>query len=675
MQRQNNKDSRYISDAVDQAHAADQVVVLRPYQAHRWPGKTYSRAIDGSIVKEQLRIGVWFKPITHAVTDLDSLHHAFVSAIEAKDGAAGFAVRGALINPKAKSCTRGKVSRPKKPAGIKDVAQHWMLLDVDGLPNVLKIDPRKEPGRALAWVRSLLPNAFNDVRMSWQWSSSSCIGLADDKAPEDLRLHFRVMIDQAMGEKECGEVLKRVDRFVKDRLQIYGLSLPHAKKIVDPRVAVANQPLYVIRPKLTGVVDPYPGEDRYGITLGTREIVLLSDLEMELPTMAEIDAQLRAERKLARIAQRQHRPVEASGVARERDQGDGTVSPPKRKLGRVLEAFYAARQQIISNKLQVSYERRLMDIVALIHARREQQVPGWERGLPEGRRAILFHIVASLIALISRSKDNLFTRMDMGGWPFRKLTDAFAAELMDDLSWYRDEWLAGGFDSSIRDKVVQEMAGLRCPWGDRERTPIYEYSIPRILSEFEVTEGEMITLGLKALISKAVKSYNARQAKGALSREEYLAQVQTGSIEAQEPWIEMGISRSTYYARKAAQNGAFSSVLRGWTGFETGLEREKREKGGSEGQMLSTASGTPVVAVEQVDPVFQQEVPVLVAADTVPFDVTLVPVPVGMVMDPEVEEVTATTGWIPIDHPRAREGLRWMKMREHIMPPPKAVAA
>lgn len=82
-----------------------------------------------------------------------------------------------------------------------------------------------------------------------------------------------------------------------------------------------------------------------------------------------------------------------------------------------------------------------------------------------------------------------------------------------------------------------------------------------------------------------------------------------------------------------------------------------------------------MVAVEKVDPVFQDEVPVLIAADTVPFDITLVPVPVGMVLDPEVEEVTATTGWIPIAHPRAREGLRWMKMREHVMPPPKAVAA
>lgn len=675
MERRNNKESRYISDAIDQSHAADQVVVLHPYQAHRWPGKSYTRAIDGSIVKEQLRIGVWFKPITHAVTDLDSLHQAFVSATEGAHGAAGFAVRGGLINPKAKSCTRGKIWRPKKPAGIKDVAQRWMPLDIDGLPNVLQIDPRKEPGRALAWVRSLLPEAFQNVRMSWQWSSSSCIGLADDKAPDDLRLHFRVMVDQTMGEKECADVLKRIDRFVKDRLQIYGQSLPHAKKIVDPRVAVANQPLYVIRPKLTGVVDPYPGDDRYGITPGSREIVLLSDLEMELPTQAEIDAQLRAERKQARVAQRQHRPVEASGAARERDQGTSMAAPPKRKLGRVLEAFYAARQQIISNKLQISYERRLMDILTLVHARREQQVPGWERGLPEGRRAILFHIVASLIALIARSKDNVFTRMDMGGWPFRKLTDFFAAELMDDLSWYRDEWLAGGFDSSIRDKVVQEMAGLRSPWGDRERTPIYEYSIPRILSEYEVTEAEMITLGLKALISKAVKSYNARQARGALSREEYLAQVQTGSIEAQEPWVEMGISRSTYYARKSSKNGVFPSVLGGWTGFEAGLEREKREKGGSEGQTPSTPSCPPVVAVEQVDPVLQEEVPVLIAADTVPFDITLVPVPLGMVMDPEVAEVTATTGWIPIDDPRAREGLRWMKMREHVMPPPKAVAA
>lgn len=640
---------------------SDSVVVLRP-QEHRFPGKRYFRAPDGSIERQSYGGAVWFEPLHLFVGNLDSLHTAFCRVADAVDGRAGLVVRGDLIHDDGRQVTRCKKGKPGKPAGLQDACRRWLVLDIDKLPNMPGLDPREEPQAVEEFVRSLLPPALRGTRASRQWSSSQCVGLASKQVPETLSAHFRYWLDTPLNEAECRDLLKRLNAAVRARLTDLGVAVTGGAKIVDPKCADYNQPIFAVRPRFDDAIqDPFPGDRRYGITGGETDVVSVAELMAELPSTEDIVARQRVEMRAQRQASRAAKAAEryerhrlrVNAVADSAMVATNVVSlKVERSMKRVREMMLEALQDKIDQVKVAQRAGLLRDIVRLVHDRIERGLHdpewhAWHVGIPEGQRDYLFFRVAALIA---RDAPNLRA--------YHLLAEMFAEELGISV-WYQNEFCSDdyqkGKDSAIVERLLWHQMGAASGGGDRDIR--YEYAKDTLIADFEVTEEEMERLGLEKLISDAIRKRRLRWAKGGKSMDEYLADRRIGSLAETKPWEALGISERTYYRRKAAgtlpeqqREAALATVAVGSSGI-------CRERGGWSPRVVG-AHPQPVARALVIMP-YPEEIcdprrkPEKLTVeqwvfDGVPFGgPNHIAVPPGMMLSETFDPADPQTWWVP----------------------------
>jgi hypothetical protein len=118
------------------------------------------------------------------------------------------------------------------------------------------------------------------------------------------------------------------------------------------------------------------------------------------------------------------------------------------------------------------------------------------------------------------------------------------------MDWFEAEW-ATTADAAVIEGAVMAANGIGKHYQGRVVDPRYDFTKARIIADLGITEPEMICLGLETLVTKAVASDNRRRAKGVDTLEARREKGATLSEKARRPWEELGISRASYYRRKA----------------------------------------------------------------------------------------------------------------------------
>jgi len=135
----------------------------------------------------------------------------------------GFIVRGNPMNSeKPRLQARRFRCAPDQPATLRDVPKHLAVVDMDKVPNVLRIDPRTNPEGAAQFLLSLLPAAVASAQCIICWSSSMCVGQAPGTAPETLSVHIYLWLVAPVGYEALKDILKGVDVHARDKLACTG---------------------------------------------------------------------------------------------------------------------------------------------------------------------------------------------------------------------------------------------------------------------------------------------------------------------------------------------------------------------------------------------------------------------------------------------------------------------
>lgn len=529
--------------------------------------KSFAIGENGEIISKGYRAGRWFDTLALPVDDIHSLHAAFARICNAEDGA-GFIVAGDVAPEAGKTITRGKAYSPAitrkngttrraAPRGLVDGSRHWLVLDADKVCNILGLDPRTQPLATVRFLLSLLPASLRSASVSWQWSSSTCIRgndglpLAFGVAPDELGAHLRFWLSRPLTESQRKSLLNRVRAFASAALIAQGGVVEAGARVVDPQVAIFNQPIYSNRPMIEGFDDPFPDAARCGLTTGATDTVDVDALLDELPALVTSKAKeltpatarkARAER--AKIVPRHVRePLAIQGLGYSapihdmimgRIRARAEMAPPdgKQKVG---------RRGLKANML-VNRARILIELPKLVEFRRANEV-GWEQGVPNGMRNQFLMIASSCLS-------HLFPP----GMLERMVRD-YAAPLISGGSTAIDAGWEGSCEYAVLAKAVKDADGEAAPdytaasgQTYKVRTHRYYYWTTTIIDILGVTEAEMIALDFRALRTSAVRGYTARRAAGVPTMRERCA----SSAAHIKPWVAMGLSRSAYYANKKA---------------------------------------------------------------------------------------------------------------------------
>lgn len=583
------------------ATASDHVLLLRTTAEHMFPGKAFSLEPSGKLKLTPYGDAVWFRPILLPVDGIDSLHAAFCRTAEGADGA-GFVVRGRVwegADPRSitrrkngrKTQRRGNVVLKGRPRGLDNAARHWGVLDMDKIPNLLGLDPRREPEQAIEFLRSLLPVTLQAVRLSWQWSSSTCVLGADGRqlpegiAPSTLGAHLRFWADQPMAELEMRATLKRINAYVTERLTGMGVQVIHGARYVDSATATYTQPIYTLRPRfLDGAFDPLPGSLRYGLTANGAPEVDIGLLLAELPQVGSKTsktAEQLAEGKRIRAAAvaakgRANNVMEFTpGLRRQNERLAGSSRPAAHKASadkqradhawdtenrRLRERFVATA---VEDRKAIYRVRALSDMRKVIVDLVEND-PDWmeAQGIPAGMRDHLMFKAACMLARVISHPGHL-----------RGAIRAWAHGLVSE-HWYETEWSHKG-DRAVIDRAVQAHAGYGNIWKGEVVDP--RYADPRkddLIQLLGITEEQMIRLDLEALITEAVRSHNRRRAKGIPTAAEFRARQRVTSEKHQQPWAEVGVSETTW---RRLKRDARAMKLDEVTGYTRPGTRRKRQ--------------------------------------------------------------------------------------------------
>jgi hypothetical protein len=181
---------------------------VRPYRAGM-----YFRA-------EELPCGS-LEDLTSILLQLQALSRAFIIRGEAVEG-------GTLANA---------ILR-RTNANFRDVPHHWIMLDIDGVPLPLGMEPLSN--EALEHVIRLLPREFHGVSFIVQWSNSA--GLK----PGVIKVHLWFWLEKPLGSAEL--------RAWANRLPL----LSDGRPLIDSAVFRTVQPHYTARPIFDGLADPVP---------------------------------------------------------------------------------------------------------------------------------------------------------------------------------------------------------------------------------------------------------------------------------------------------------------------------------------------------------------------------------------------------------------------------------
>jgi hypothetical protein len=102
----------------------------------------------------------------------------------------------------------------------------------------------------------------------------------------------------------------------------------------------------------------------------------------------------------------------------------------------------------------------------------------------------------------------------------------------------------------VLERAADEAEGKLVAHGGKAWTPLYTYRSARLIQQFDISATEMRELGLRTLIDAAEKQRraNINRRRSGLDRPAWLGE--HGS-EQERPWEAEGISRPTWYRRRA----------------------------------------------------------------------------------------------------------------------------
>ena len=497
---------------------ADAVVVLRSTWSGAVLGKAYAPGANGGLAESGgYRAGKFFSAESVPVGNIRDLHAAW-ERIAGQGGAV--LVRGDLTGARAASgpcpglITRRTAAFNKDghPAGLRDVARHWLLLDMDDVPNLPDIDPRTDPRAALDFLLGLLPRAVRRAAVSWNWSSSMCVGTPEGQAPATLSAHLRIWLDAPLAHLAARRLLERLAAHATARLRVGGGEPTGAAP--DWKVAEPQQPLYVAAPRFGGGLrDPFPGGSRRGLREGAGDVVVLADLEAELDA-AGASARPAAGRKPA------SRKAGAATVPSRRGSAEVVSLAAARALATAKKGGGRTGAHMNSGRTREIFAARApQEIVRLVRGRVAAGAtdPRWRAwheasGVPEGRRDVLLFLTGCLVAEAMPKADLTVGKVDAAVLGIGRL-------LMS-ADWIREEWAKGGYAADLVGRAEAAGQGRTETWGGRLKDPRYRVGKARLLKEFGVLPEEVFMYGLSSLATERDRLAAVRRASGAVSRAE-----------------------------------------------------------------------------------------------------------------------------------------------------------
>jgi hypothetical protein len=266
------------------------------------------------------------------------------------------------------------------------------------------------------------------------------------------------------------------------------------KKAVDPKVADAIQPIYIVPPLcMDGLEDPLSGAERTVLLEGRRDSLDVEALWTSLPTLAAAhyaataaDAVKDADdapdatrkRKARRTVRVPGQPIAADPAAAE--------------IGRIrtLERTEGAKA-IFGGCCNVYAVRVALEMAALAAHR---------GGLEEGTRDEgATRIASALVAGLPLGRDPAWVRAQV-----RTLLNPVAGE-----ESVRVEWEQAGADASI---VANYLAASRGePGRNGRKDPRYTYGKARLIGEWGPSRDEILALRLRSLCSEADRAWLERE--------------------------------------------------------------------------------------------------------------------------------------------------------------------
>lgn len=547
---------------------SDELLVLRSSWSDAVLGKSFGRGANGGTEVNACKAGKFFVPEAIPVDGIRALHAAWERLAQAGDAicvrgmlSGGLVPRGtpAGRSGSAKLACEHITRRTNEPpdghlAGLALARHHWLFLDMDKIRNVLGLDPRTQPDEVLAFLLGLLPPAIHGAAVSWNWSSSMCVGLPRGEPPACLSAHLRIWLDTALGHDEVGVLLARLREHAWLRLQAMGaVRGASADNIIDRKVGEPQQPLYVAAPRfLDGVEDPFPGGLRRGLLEGRGyEAVSLPTLERELDAagIARDGSSPFAPNAIRQASGPRGRAVREPAVRLPGPDlpsaagGGADILPllASQRLGKARER----RCRSVDERLQASRglfaARGPLEVVRLVRGRvalgaTDTRWRAWHEagGVPDSQRDMVLFLTGCLVA---------------ESMPAEQLTEAAVNAAILEIGrliiaedWIRREWLGNRNWSALVSRAVAAGRGETEMWQGALKDPRYRVGRTRLLRELRVLPEEVAWYGLLSLAADRDRLCAKRRAAGAKSRTEVQAMNQAKAAEAQH-LMASGLSR------------------------------------------------------------------------------------------------------------------------------------
>jgi hypothetical protein len=563
----------------------DEVVALRTTWRAAVLGKAFQFRPDGTLAPPaEYKAGKFFVPETALVRDIRELHAVWErlalegGGIFVRGGLSGACVpagtrvgRNGTFELRCDHVTRRTCERHADghPAGLRDVARHWLLVDMDKVRNVLGLDPRANPGAVLDFLLGLLPSAIQRCVVSWNWSSSMCVGTPQGQAPAALSAHLRIWLDTPLAQLEVRALLDRLREFAWLRLRELGVEPagdPRLDRIIDWKPAEPQQPLYVAAPHFgEGIKDPFPGDLRRGLRQGASEVVRLAELKAELDGtgVARVPAPAHAvgRRPIATRRKSPAAPVPRSSGPLPPPPSEGTATVvPIAAARRLAEACRARRAEgadrHLSRGRRIFAARTPLEMVRLVRGRvaagaNDRRWREWHKagGVPEGLRDSVLFLLGCLVAESMPASE--LTNEAVNGAILE------IGRLIIAREWLEECWIAGRFWESLVGRAVAAGRGETELWRGVLKDPRYRVGKARLLRELAVRREEVARYGLASLASDRDRLAGKRQGEGATP----LAETQAAnSVKARE--AERLMSEGSSQRAAAAAVGLHERQLR-----------------------------------------------------------------------------------------------------------------
>ena len=535
----------------------------------------------------------------------------------------GKAARDGVIS---RICTPGtdRFGREKK-VGLLDDSHHWVMLDVEHVPNKWNLDPRCQHKAIARTARFLMPPAISQVGCYAQMSSSSGMretapgskayqAVPEGEVPAELNLHLWIWLDTPLNSADTKTLLSRISAYAVDKLhEAHGVHPAGDKTwIVDSKVAEAHMPHYVAAPKFVGHADPLPEEAR-GFLLqgapargGMTNTVCLAELLEQLPAAGAAPQSLVKATKAPKVTAKKT----TAKVAAPRTTIQPRVLPmlPEARAALdVLRADFprAARGDAsytdwCQNRLFPA--RALFESLTLIQDRWQtsDEENGWKNGLPVGARNDFFHALCSLI--LELCPLNLTPQQVRSR--FRLVAQACGA----DMAWFEGEW-NGVYDRAAIERYVEHSAAGGRSTREYKGQPVpalYRYRKRSLVPKFCVTEEEAVRLQLRSIVSAEMADLVYRRVAGVQSRKDYLEGFKTVA-EEQDAAVAYFLRRG-YSQRAIAEDMGISrgSVLKSIARLKAAPTKNRKlvkRRLTTKAVVKVTAKTKPVVAVPAPVPV------------------------------------------------------------------------